>query len=53
VCEILGDTYRQGPFAYQGKCLEWLRRDHAALSDTDRERVDAALAGTGCEAMFV
>ncbi|MEC7144392.1 MAG: glutathione S-transferase N-terminal domain-containing protein [Actinomycetota bacterium] len=53
VCEILGDTYRQGPFAYQGKCLEWLRRDHAALSDTDRERVDAVLAGTGCEAMFV
>jgi hypothetical protein len=53
VCEILGDTYRQGPFAYQGKCLKWLRRDHAALSDTDRERVDAVLAGTGCEAMFI
>jgi hypothetical protein len=52
VCEILGDTYRQGPFAYQGKCLEWLRRDHAALSDTDRERVDTVLAGTGCEAIF-
>ena len=52
VCGIDGQNYRQGPFKYQGKCLEWLRADYAALSDADRERVDAVLAGTGCEVMF-
>ena len=52
VCEVTGGTYRQAPFKYQAKCLEWLRADHAALSDADRERVDAALAGTGCEVLF-
>lgn len=52
VCDIDGQNYRQGPFKYQGKCLEWLRADYAALSDADRERVDAVLAGTGCEVMF-
>ena len=52
VCRIDGQNYRQGPFKYQGKCLEWLRADYGALSDADRERVDAVLAGTGCEVMF-
>ena len=52
VCEINGQTYRQGPFAYQGKCLKWLRDGYAALTDTDRSRVDAVLAGTGCEVLF-
>lgn len=52
VCEIDGHEYRQGPFKYQGKCLNWLRADYAALSDSDRRRVDTALAGTGCEALF-
>ena len=51
VCEIDGQTYRQGPFKYQGKCLQWLREDYAALSEADRERVDAVLAGTGCEVL--
>ena len=53
VCEINGQTYRQGPFAYQGKCLKWLRDDYGALSATDRSRVDAVLDGTGCEILFV
>ena len=53
VCNIDGQNYRQGPFKYQSKCLEWLRADYAALSDADRARVDAVLAGTGCEVMFV
>ena len=48
-CEIAGGTYRQAPFKYQGKCLQWLREAYAALSDADRERVDGVLAGTGCE----
>jgi glutathione S-transferase len=49
VCEIDGQTYRQGPFGYQGKCLGWLREHYQSLSDGERGRVDAVLAGTGCE----
>ena len=52
VCQIDGSEYRQGPFGYQAKCLAWLRDDYAALTDTDRKRVDAVLAGTGCEQLF-
>jgi len=48
-CDINGTTYRQAPFGYQGKCLAWLREEYAALTDTDRQRVDAALKDTGCE----
>lgn len=50
-CTIDGHTYRQGPFPYQGKCLSWLRDEYAALADTDRNRVDTVLAGTGCEVL--
>lgn len=51
VCDIDGTTYRQAPFAYQGKCLKWIRDEYQALSDTDRSRVDAVLAGTGCDVL--
>jgi glutathione S-transferase len=53
VCEIDGNEYRQGPFAYQHKCLGWLRDRYGGLADGDRAAVDALLAGTGCEALFV
>ncbi len=49
VCDIDGTTFRQPPFGYQGKCLQWLREGYGALSDDDRRRVDGVLAGTGCE----
>ncbi len=49
VCDIDGQNYRQAPFAYQGKCLQWLRDEYGSLGDGDRARVDAVLAGTGCE----
>lgn len=58
-CEIAAvdgtssDTYRQGPFGYQGKCLQWMRAGYGELSEADRARVDAVLAGTGCEILFV
>lgn len=52
VCDIGGREYRQGPFKYQGKCLMWLREAYAAIDAADRERVDEALAGTGCEPLF-
>ncbi len=49
VCDIDGREYRQGPFKYQGKCLQWLREAYAELDDGDRQRVDSVLTGTGCE----
>jgi len=51
-CEIDGHKWVQKPFPYQGKCLAALRGGYAALGAGDRAAVDAALAGTGCEALF-
>jgi len=49
---IDGSQWVQDPFVYQGKCLAWLRRDHAALSPADREHFDRIIAGSGCEPIF-
>ena len=51
-CTIDGRRWTQKPFPYQGKCLEWLRADHARLSAVDRRAVDESLAGTGLERLF-
>lgn len=51
ICEIDGVTFRQGPFGYQGKCVQWIRDAYAALAAVDRDRVDAVLEGTGCEVL--
>ncbi len=51
-CVIDGRKWVQKPFPYQGKCLGWLREQHAALAGDDRSFVDATLSGTGCEALF-
>jgi glutathione S-transferase len=50
--EIDGQAWTQQPFPYQAKCLGWLREEYAALDAAARARADAALAGTGCEAIF-
>jgi glutathione S-transferase len=49
---IDGKAWVQQPFPYQAKCLMWLRQEYAALDATARAQADAALAGTGCEALF-
>jgi glutathione S-transferase len=51
-CKIDGAPWVQQPFPYQGKCLQWLREDYAALAGGDRAAVGAVLAGTGCESLF-
>ncbi len=51
-CEVDGQRWVQEPFVYQAKCLRWLREDYAALDQSAKKRVDQALAGTGCEALF-
>ena len=51
-CSVDGTPWMQDPFRYQGKCLGWLRAAYAALGDSERELVDATLAGSGCEVLF-
>jgi len=50
--EIDGKPWVQQPFPYQGKCLQWLREKHAALSEADRKAVNNIIADTGCEKLF-
>ena len=52
LAEIDGREWRQQPFPYQAKCLQWLRMERARLDAEDRAVVDETLAGTGCEALF-
>lgn len=47
--EVDGLPWTQQTFPYQVKCLRWINEEYQKLADTDRERVDAAFAGTGCE----
>ena len=51
-CDIAGATWTQPTFPYQAKCLKWTREAYAALSDTDRARVDDYLKDTGVTAML-
>ncbi len=50
--EVDGRPWTQTPFAYQAKCLQWLRSSHAALPPTSRNDVDALLTDTGCAVLF-
>jgi hypothetical protein len=51
-CTLDGRPWVQKPFPYQGKCLEWLRADYAALPPVSRAAVERGLAGTGLESLF-
>ena len=50
--QVDGVTCEQGPFAYQRKCLDWLRDLYHGMETADRRALDGILAGTGCEALF-
>ena len=47
-----GRPWQQTPFAYQAKCLQWLREAYAGLDDQDRNRIDKVLHGTGVLQLF-
>ncbi len=49
---IDGQPWTQPTFPYQAKCLHTLRHSYFSLDQTDRDGVDAVLAGTGCEAFL-
>lgn len=49
---IDGAKWTQQSLPYQAKCLKWINEQYRALTGSDRARVDAVLAGTGCEGSF-
>jgi len=49
---IDGARWIQQPFAYQVKCLGWLRAARDSLQAEDRRRLDQVLRETGCDALF-
>ncbi|WP_374126372.1 glutathione S-transferase N-terminal domain-containing protein [Sphingomonas sp. 28-62-11] len=49
---IDGRVWEQAPFPYQAKCLAALRAQYEALTPGERARVNHALSGTGCGALF-
>jgi glutathione S-transferase len=51
VTEVEGQPWRQPPFAYQAKCIQWLRQSHTRLSVASRATVDRILDATGCAAI--
>jgi glutathione S-transferase len=46
--ELLGQTYSQGAFKYQVKCLTELRAAYAKLDDRTKATIDPLLAESGC-----
>jgi glutathione S-transferase len=50
--EVEGLPWRQPPFPYQAKCLQWLRASHGALTGASRAQVDALMQASGCAALF-
>jgi hypothetical protein len=51
-CEVAGLPWVQDAFPYQGRCVVWLRQSYSALDPQSRAKIDRALAGTGCDALF-
>jgi glutathione S-transferase len=49
--EVDGQPWRQPPFPYQAKCVQWLRQSHARLPAASRAAVDLILEATGCAAI--
>jgi glutathione S-transferase len=50
--EVEGRPWVQQPFAYQGKCVRWLRESWHRLGEADRAALAPLLADTGCLALF-
>lgn len=50
--EIDGRPWTQPTFAYQAKCLGWIRDEFAKLSDADKRDVREMLNDTGCEVLL-
>ena len=51
-CLIHGHEYRQSPFPYQLKCLNWIREAFETLQQEEQKAVLQILEGTGCELLL-
>jgi len=51
-CMIDGRLWQQKTFMYQGKCLNWLRQEFNALSESDQQQAISMMAGSGCQVLF-
>jgi len=49
---IDGALWRQPTFAYQLKCVQWIRAEYEKLEGDDRTAVQQVLDGTGCEKLL-
>ena len=50
--EVDGLPWEQPAFPYQGKCLQWIREEFAALDAAAAQRVRDILDGSGCERLL-
>ena len=51
-CLIHGHEYKQSPFPYQLKCLNWIREAFETLQQEEQKAVLQILEGTGCELLL-
>jgi len=51
-CVIQGQEYKQSPFPYQLKCLNWIREAFETLQQEEQKAVVQILEGTGCELLL-
>ena len=52
ICFIDNKRWRQDPFAYQLKCLNWIREEYKKMSKDSKIKVDSFLEGSGCEVLL-
>ena len=52
VMELDGKPWRQSPFRYQAKCLQWIRQEFSRLSDGDRNLLENQLHPTAVLDLF-
>ena len=50
--EIDGKLWKQMPFVYQAKCLNWIREEFKSLEAAQQTIVLQLLKGSGCEVLI-
>ena len=50
--EIDGKLWKQIPFVYQAKCLNWIREELGNLNEAHKTEVLQLLEGSGCEVLI-
>ena len=50
--EIDGKLWKQMPFVYQAKCLNWIKEEFEKLNKEQKGQIIQLLEGTGCEVLI-